>query len=58
MLSMQKREFRETIRNILNKAETSRDLTNQEIMLLFHFVKHQNEPMYKFVSERYKYKRF
>lgn len=54
MLSTQTREFRKMILGVLNKVSSERELTDQEIIVLFHFVKHQNEPMYRFVPKRYK----
>ena len=54
MLSTQTREFRKMILGVLNKASRERELTDQEVIVLFHFVKHKNEPMYRFVPKRYK----
>lgn len=54
MLSTQTREFRKMILDVLNKASSERELSDQEVIVLFHFVKHQNEPMYSFVPKRYK----
>lgn len=54
MLSTQTREFRKMILDVLNKASRERELTDQEVVVLFHFVKHQNEPMYRFVPKRYR----
>ena len=51
------KEFKERVLDILNKAEnpdTISKLGMSEIILLYHWKRHKDDPMYKFVPKKYR----
>ncbi len=47
-------DFKERLINIIEKASVSKIENDSDAAILFHWVRHVNDPMYSWVPDKYK----
>ena len=48
------KEFKQNLIRIIKASLNNESLTESDITILFHWVRHQNDPMYRFVPKKYR----
>lgn len=46
--------FKERLLNVIERSMRGESISHSDAVILFHWVRHKNEPMYDFVPEEYR----